>query len=182
MLRRHRHTASSRHSKSVYSSFCFLGGITMASLWAVPYEKKTERQVTSAFQCRTRCRPWYDHTITRCFLPDCPVPRSASYTPHLASPPHTHTHTHTLSLSLSPSSRSCCCCCCRAGHSPERAGVQDCKSSVLSQSHLGDSGLNSDSRLANRTVVTECPTFAQQILAQGLHAPVTFSTAFSNTP
>jgi hypothetical protein len=59
----------------------------MASLWAVLLTReKPKGQVTSAFQSRARC-PWYDHTITRCFLPDCPVPRCAIAGTRLSSLP-----------------------------------------------------------------------------------------------
>ena len=66
--------------------------ITMASPWGGSLREGKKRK-TSSHIGRTRCRPSLVRShITRCFLPDCPVPRFACYTPHL-SPPH-----HTLAL------------------------------------------------------------------------------------
>jgi hypothetical protein len=107
------------------------------------YERNNEKnQVTSAFQNVGHVASWYDHTITRCFLPDCPVPRfaSSSYTPHLPTP--------TVASSSLTGSRFRCCCkgwtqdtptACRCSKPPV---VRAC---VLSHGiPFGRFGLNSD--------------------------------------
>ena len=126
---------------------------TMASLWAVPYEK----QVTSAFGHVASITH-----ITRCFLP---MPRFASW--HATHPLPSPTAVSFLQAALL-----------QAGvQSTSRPSVL---SLPFGGRRFG---LNSDWCLANRTVVTilGAPATAQQILAQG-HALNTYSTALSSTP
>jgi hypothetical protein len=111
-------------NKAFFSFFCNSDGIIYGRFLTRKNEKK---QVTSAFQkSRTDTLPFgtiTDHTITRCFLPDCQVPRFAStrlVSLRLASPLHTHSHSGVSSLQGSCCYCCCCCCCCccycGAGH------------------------------------------------------------------
>ena len=106
--------------------------------------------VTSAFQSRTRCRPWYDHTS---LVVSSPI-ASASflfklYTPRLLTSPTTLSLPQ-WRLFFTTGSRGCCsrsrCCCCRRAKHPHwraRCSKPQVIRRVLSIP-FGRFGLNSD--------------------------------------